>query len=117
MTQTIHNLTKITDTNITVDVYKHPNNSGASIDNVDTQYCYTVYANIFTTDDFADWVRHSVDFDNERAVDELKELVELFAKSEGEPIWICSAENGYDDYSEFHATKEDAEHSLYRQYC
>ncbi len=117
MTQTIHNIVNNTDTNITVAVYKHPNNSQASIDNAETHYCYTVFANAFNQDDLSDWVKNSVDFNNEYAVDELKELIELFAKNEGEPIWKCSAENGNDDYLEFHATKEDAEFSLFNQRC
>lgn len=117
MTQTIRNITVNTDSGISVDIYSHPNNSQASFEDAKSRYKYTAHATLFTQDDLSNWVKNAVDFDNEHSVDELKELVELFAKTEGEPIWYCYAVNGHDDYLEFYATREDAEHSLLSQTC
>ena len=120
MTQTIRNVTQNSENHISVDIYYHPNNSHASIEDSQSRYCFTVYADKFDQDDLATWVKDSIDFDNEDAVDELHDIINAFAKAAVEGfdyIWKCSAENGHDDYLEFHPFKNDAEHSLTSQMC
>jgi hypothetical protein len=116
MTQTIRNTT-ITENHVSVDIYSHPNDSSASIEDSQTRYQYTCNAEQFTQDDLASWLRDSTDFDNELDVELLEKLIQLFKQTEGEPIYKCSATSGHDDYLEFFATKEEAVDDMESQDC
>jgi hypothetical protein len=111
MTQTIHFETENTDDNVVVDVYKHPNNALASLDDPLTRYCYTVSATKFTLADLKIMEEQGVDDEH------YLPILDALFNSNNLHIWKCTAENGHDDYEEFHSFKHDAINSLYEQSC
>jgi hypothetical protein len=111
MTQTIRIQTENTEDKVVLEIYKHPNNAAAFINDPQTRYCYTVNATKFTVED--------LDALEEQGVDEehYLHILDTFFYSKNDHIWKCSAENGHDDYEEFHSYRDDAIDSLYEQSC
>jgi hypothetical protein len=134
MAQTVYHETVSTEERVVVDVYMHPNNARAPLDDPQTEYCYTVFAIKFHKDeleefkeppaDFCECCDYDWEFEESKANrydmgDELedKSIIKLFEKAGTDFIWECGSKNEHTNYSEYHAFKEEAIKSLYEQTC
>jgi hypothetical protein len=106
MTQTVYNEIKNTDNKVAVEIYMHPNNSQASVDDPQTQYRDTVFAIKF----------YKFELEN-MGYDQSDEFMKLFDECQTDHIWECGAEKGIFHGDVFHAYKEDAIDELYQQTC
>ena len=74
------------------------------------RYCYTVETRKISFQEFVD---QGVDFED--LIEDQVKALEVFAKSNGKPIWHCTGEKG--NYSEYFLTKKDAVDDMLSQNC
>ena len=113
MTQTIHKVTDDSRDFIAIDLYRHPDDPNGDINDKGCWYCFSVFARKFTQEDLAQWIEYSIDATSKESLEEVKAMIDMFIESGQGYIWRCDSENGHDDYLEFHATREQAECSLF----
>ena len=113
MTQTIHNITVDTENQIAMDVYYHPDNKNAKLDDPKLRLKYTLIANKFTKQDIVDYI-----LDSDPNINEIEALKEAFyqaSKINQDFIYRAEGTAGYEDYYRFFATRDDVISDFYDQ--